>query len=333
MKLTNRLGYPVPYMEAAKKHIYPKVAGRIGATTLIDSPQVRRLMIEHWDELEQDVEAMFVAMLGTAWHKFLENNSPKELRDKALDDIQHLLRSIDELTRGGCLDEKVINLINEIQDKLISLPPETSNINTRAEKKWEYPIDDFTLVGVADIVAAGIADYKLISAWSWVFGEKDKWEKQLNILNYLQNKVDNKNAEYLKVYAFVKDWSKYKAMQDKDYPQKRFFILDIPIWPLEKTEAYIKERIAIHKDLTYQCTDEDKWIRIKNFAVKKKDAKRATRCFDTAAEAEQYVISNNLITDYGNGKIIIECRKTEPRRCAEFCVCKSVCSFGKTLKC
>jgi len=281
MKLTNKLGYPIAYMEAAKEHVYPKVAGRIGATTLIDSPQVRRLMIQHWDDLVQDVETMFVAMLGNAWHKFLELAAPE--------------------TVG-------------------------------AEKKWELEVDGLNVVGVADVVEAGISDYKLISAWSWVFGEKEKWEKQLNILNYLQNKVDNVNAKYLKVFAFVKDWSKYKAMQDKDYPQKRFFILNIPIWPLEKTEQYIKDRIAIHKDLTYKCTDEDKWIRIKNFAVKKKGAKRATRCVDTAAEAEQYIINNNLTTDYSNGKIFIECRKTEPRRCAEFCVCKNVCPFGKTLK-
>lgn len=281
MKLTNKLQYPVAYMEAAKKHNYPKKAERMGVTTLIDSPQVRRLQIEHWDELEQDAGNMFVAMLGTAWHRYLEENTPKGIG---------------------------------------------------VEKKWSLEIDGLTIVGVADVVDKGIGDYKLTSSFAWIKGEKNKWKQQLNILNYLQYKVDGVEAEYLKIYAFIKDWTKYKAMRDKAYPAKRFFSVDIEKWPLEKTEKFIKERIVLHKDLSYKCTDADKWLRIRNYAVMKKGAKRATRCFPNFGDAEQYIVNNNLSDDYGKGKILIECRKTEARRCMEFCSCKNVCPYGKTLE-
>lgn len=201
-----------------------------------------------------------------------------------------------------------------------------------AEQKWEYLINGLTLVGKADIVDGGIEDYKLMSGWSWTFSKDEDWAEQLNCLNWLRFKNGGEHqkdiAKYLRVHAFIKDWSKYQAERSSNYPQKRYFCIEIPIWPIEKTERFINRRIALHKDKNYQCSDEDKWIKIEKFAVMQHGRKSALRLLDTFADAEKYILDNGITQKYTTNKIYIEQRKSEPKKCLDFCTARSVCPFA-----
>jgi hypothetical protein len=200
----------------------------------------------------------------------------------------------------------------------------------KAEQKWENNIDGFVLVGKADLSNGGIEDYKLTSAWSWVFGDESDWAEQLNVLNWLRVKHGDKPAEYLRIHCFFRDWSAYKAM-DKDYPQARYIGQDLPVWPLEKTEAFIHQRMALHNNPSYACTDEDKWIKLEKWAVKHKGKEKADRLLDTAAEASEYIMMRKWEQDYAKGNVYIEQRKTEPKNCTSYCSARSVCAYARSL--
>lgn len=300
MKLTNKLNYPPAYVKAAERYIYPRTEGRIGVTELIESPQIRRLYIERYDDLIIDVSDFFTPMLGSAWHYNLQRNCPEEFKAEKKYEVDLVTSQSDGKKIGNVLQKR---------------------------------IGDITLVGKADLVNGGIEDYKLMSAWSWVFDKDKHFIDQLNILNWLRINSGIQSANYLRTHCFIKDWSPYKAKQNSDYPQQKFFRRDLPVWPLEQTEKFIVERLKLHADKNYQCTDEDKWSRAEGFAVMKKGRKSALRVLNTQAEAMKWCIDNNWAK---SGQLLKEIsiveRKSECKRCLSYCSVRSVCPFAKSLK-
>lgn len=72
MKITNRYGLPPALVTAvAKGSQYAPRPDRIGVTDLIGPPQMRRLTMEHWDEIEEDVSDRIWALFGQAVHAVL----------------------------------------------------------------------------------------------------------------------------------------------------------------------------------------------------------------------------------------------------------------------
>jgi hypothetical protein len=284
MRLTNRLNFPPAFVLAAGHHTYPPKPERIGVTQLIDSPKVRRLMIEKYDSISVDIEDFMVAMLGTAFHGVLEKHRPPYCE---------------------------------------------------VEVKYEYPISQtppLLLVGKVDITnVTDIEDYKLMSAFSWIFDKDKHFAEQLNILNFLRWKAEGIQSKHLRIHAFIKDWSKYQAQRESDYPQEKYFCREVEVWPMEKTIQFIKDRLKLHLDANYECTDEDKWIRLGKHAVMEKDKKKAMRLLDTAPEALAYIQEKGLMDKYGKGLITIEQRKTEANRCLNYCNCRSVCPYALSL--
>jgi uncharacterized protein YbaR (Trm112 family) len=203
------------------------------------------------------------------------------------------------------------------------------------EKKWEYPISQnppLLLVGKADVVSQDeIRDYKLMSAFSWIFDKDKHFVEQLNILNFLRYKIEGIISKKLIVDCFIKDWSKYQAQKDPDYPQEKYFCREVAVWPMEQTIAFIKDRLKLHLDSAYECTKTDKWIRFGKFAVMEKDKKKAMRLLDTAPEAMAYIEEKGLTDKYSKGTVTIEQRKTEANRCLNCCNCRSVCEYALSL--
>jgi len=52
MRITNKYGLPEAIVNAVQQR--KASDGRISVTSLIDSPQIRQLVLDHWDELEDD---------------------------------------------------------------------------------------------------------------------------------------------------------------------------------------------------------------------------------------------------------------------------------------
>lgn len=203
------------------------------------------------------------------------------------------------------------------------------------EERLSAGIDGIILSGAIDLQkdeADGITitDYKFTSAWA-LMNDKPEWEQQQNIYKYLVERVKKKPVKGLKICALIRDWSRRDAQNKPDYPQAPIQIVDIPMWTFDRTEAFIKERVEMHRDSKVSadwgeelplCTDEERWVRQTTYAVKKDGRKTAIRVFDTQDEADA-LLKEMPEKDKG----FIEIRKGEAVRCTgNFCGVSQWCS-------
>lgn len=175
-----------------------------------------------------------------------------------------------------------------------------------------------------------ITDYKFTSAWA-LMHDKPEWEQQQNIYKYLVERVKKKPVKGLKICALIRDWSRRDAQNKPEYPQAPIQMVDIPMWTFDRTEAFIKERLEIHRDSKVNadwneelppCSDEERWVRPTTYAVKKEGRKTAIRVFEEQGEAEA-LLKEMPEKDKG----FIEIRKGEAVRCTgNFCGVSQWCS-------
>lgn len=102
MKVTNREGYPQPFVKVLQNPDYdgPKPGeDRISVSTLLDSPYIKRLKALHEHEIEQDVADSIWMILGTAVHSILEKGAD----DGDLTE-ERLVELIDGVEISGCFD-------------------------------------------------------------------------------------------------------------------------------------------------------------------------------------------------------------------------------------
>ena len=76
MRMTNHFNLPEAFVRFEQKNQHSKGTADFSATELIDSPRVRRLKAEHYDEIEEDISDRIMSILGTATHVILEQGAP-----------------------------------------------------------------------------------------------------------------------------------------------------------------------------------------------------------------------------------------------------------------
>ena len=210
--------------------------------------------------------------------------------------------------------------------------------NHITEERIIADIGDVKLSGAIDIQRVTdegiiITDYKFTSAWA-LRQDKPEWEAQQNIYAWLVEKVKGQKVIGVQICALIRDWSRREASVKADYPQAPIQVLELPLWPLEKTEAYIKERIDAHRMSKVQadwgdelppCTDDDRWVRETKYAVKREGRKTAIRVLDTQHEADELAAKENGY---------VEVRKGDAIRCTgNFCGVAEWCSqYQQSLK-
>jgi hypothetical protein len=203
------------------------------------------------------------------------------------------------------------------------------------EERLSAGINGIILSGAIDLQkddedGVTITDYKFTSAWA-LMNDKPEWEQQQNIYKYLVERVKKKPVKGLKICALIRDWSRRDAQNKPDYPQAPIQVIDIPMWTFDRTEAFIKERVEMHRDSKVSadwgdelplCSDEERWLRPTTYAVKKDGRKTAIRVFDTQDEADA-LLKEMSEKDKG----FIEIRKGEAVRCTgNFCGVSQWCS-------
>jgi len=203
------------------------------------------------------------------------------------------------------------------------------------EERLSAGINDIILSGAIDLQrdeadGVTITDYKFTSAWA-LMNDKPEWEQQQNIYKYLVERVKKKPVKGLKICALIRDWSRRDAQNKPDYPQAPIQVIDIPMWTFDRTEAFIKERVEMHRDSKVSadwgdelplCSDEERWVRPTTYAVKKDGRKTAIRVFDTQDEADA-LLKEMPEKDKG----FIEIRKGEAVRCTgNFCGVSQWCN-------
>jgi hypothetical protein len=74
MRITNRNNLPAPLVAAVSQQRQP-APERISVTELIGPPQIRRLQLEHWEDISEDASDRIWATLGSLMHQLLEGHA------------------------------------------------------------------------------------------------------------------------------------------------------------------------------------------------------------------------------------------------------------------
>ena len=146
-----------------------------------------------------------------------------------------------------------------------------------------------------------------------------EWTEQMNTYRLIL-KDNGILVSSLAISAFLVDWSPSVALRQKDYPAHAMPQVPIEMWPLERTEAWIHERVRLHQAAMESlplCSDSDRWKSDK-WAVMVKGKKRALRVFDSLHEAEAF--------SQENPGSYVEIRAGQARRCQLYCPVSKFCT-------
>lgn len=129
-----------------------------------------------------------------------------------------------------------------------------------------------------------ITDYKVTSAWSIVFGDREEeWVWQLSIYRWLYFKVKGVLLDETgSIVAILRDWSEKNLKTNKfgkvsdTYPKAPAIELNYKLKTIEETEAFVTECVLniinsekLEDDALPLCSDEDRWWNEKNGEYKR----------------------------------------------------------------
>lgn len=200
--------------------------------------------------------------------------------------------------------------------------------NHLSEEKLVTEIDGYKVTGTPDLLGADgtLHDYKVVSVYSFLLGEKESWVNQLNAYAFLY-RFHGFEVKKLQIVAILRDWMRSKA-NEPDYPSCPVLVKDVKIWSPAIAEAYINERLTLHRladeGVITPCTSEERWERPTTFAIHKKGNKRAVRVLDTQEKADQYIAKLD-------DKHYIEVRPGASVRCLDYCQVRNFCDYAKSL--
>lgn len=134
-----------------------------------------------------------------------------------------------------------------------------------------------------------LQDWKNVSVWAIMLGEKPDWIRQLNLYALLLRRHSFPVGR-AQIVAILRDWQRSKAEQRADYPQAPVAVVDVPLWSVEEQEQYLTERVRLHQAVRAggelpPCTAKERWERPTQYALMKAGNKRASRVYDNEEEA------------------------------------------------
>ncbi len=195
--------------------------------------------------------------------------------------------------------------------------------NSFVETKLEIEYGKWTIVGVTDLYQRGrVDDYKWTSVYSFLYGLKPEWIKQMNVYAWQWRKM-GLLVDKLNIIACLRDWQQNKARTEPDYPPIPFQVVDVPLWNFEKQESYVAERVELFNKPAECCTDEERWKKDDIFAVKKKGNKtaRGGKLCKNQQEADEFMAARpNQFWD-------VEFRKGGYTKCEGYCSVSKFCPY------
>lgn len=195
----------------------------------------------------------------------------------------------------------------------------------QAERTLETLVEGVKVTGTFDLFHEDglISDYKFVSVWTTVGGIKPEWVSQLNCYAELLRRAGSK-VEGLQIVAIYRDWSKNKA-HDHGYPKSQVQIFSVPLWPSERTTAFMTERVRIHLAAqggeVAECSAEERWARPTKYALMREGRKSALKLFDTPPTIEA-----------AQPHLYIEERPGASVRCESYCAVARFCPQFARLK-
>ena len=208
------------------------------------------------------------------------------------------------------------------------------------EERVFTQVDGFTISGAIDLQevyedGTVLSDYKTTSVYA-VMNQKIDWEYQLNCYAYLLHKAKGVTVKKLQIVAIVRDWARRDTVRE-GYPKAPIVVIDIPLWSVERQEAYIKQRIHLQESAFFdievgsdiaECTPEEMWERPTFYALKKEGNVRAKSVHETPEAADQALALATEKAKKGE-KFIVEIRPGDRVRCSNFCQVAEFCDQHK----
>lgn len=202
---------------------------------------------------------------------------------------------------------------------------ERAGTNALVEKRLYADVLGWSVSGQFDRLhlADGVMqDWKVCSVWK-AQGDKS-WEEQLNCLRWLAHK-NELPVDRLQVVAIFRDWKKAEAERNPDYPQRNVMVIEVPVWDLAVTEAFIAERVQLHqaseRGEEVECTESERWYSGTSYALMKEGGKRAKKVAPTVEE----------LGPIPDGHFVQE-RPGVNRRCSGYCEVAPFCEQYKRLQ-
>lgn len=287
MKLKNKLGVPEIIKEAILA--MPYTAGKSDRTTtrLTDHPKPVRMAEIFKDKISSDVSEMISIIQGNAVHHLLELCAIKKPQ-RYVAELRVFLE-VDGVMCSGQLD-------------------------------------------LFDLETQEMIDFKFTKVYAAQHPKQDYLD-QLLINSYLASTQGFVTKTITNIY-FLKDFSKNRAGTE-GYPKAEIvphrWMIESPEEILRQGKEILEKHVARHKPYINAkdeselppCDAKAKWADIHWVAIKK-GAKRASKKFDTEAEAKAYCEEKSHL------ELEAEERQSAPTRCRHFCPAAPFCKQFET---
>jgi hypothetical protein len=210
--------------------------------------------------------------------------------------------------------------------------------NHVVEERLHTELNDWKISGAIDLQEVEedgitVSDYKVTGVWS-VMAEKEEWVSQLNMYAWLVERCKGLPVKKIQIVAIVRDWQAREVDRKEGYPQSPVVTIDIELWPFEKREQYVRDRLEHHNEGFFaagtsteypECTPAEMWEKPTVYAIKKKGAVRAKNLY--ADRDEAYAV----LEEVGDA-FEVEVREGERTRCEKYCEVSQYCDQYKKYK-
>jgi len=326
MRVTNNSGIPLALAVWLLSDDYDFIdePNYISVTTLMRP--LRQIIIPRRIPQDQkrspDVSEFIARKLGHAVHDSIERAW-----------INHYQRS---LSLMGYPDDVIERVLINPSIEMLKVFPDAIPVYLEQRQVRKIVVDgvEWSVGGKFDMVTEGIVnDTKSTSAWGWKFGTRDDEHiQQGSLYRWVDDAQEHKKItqDFMRVNYVFTDWQKAMT-RDPSYPQKRLESKEFPLWSVQNTEEWVRnkikqiaEHINTHELHLPECTDEEIWRsepKFKYFAdpekAKDKTAK-STKNFDSLSEANAFKAEK--------GKGVVVTVPGEPKRCREYCEAFDFCT-------
>lgn len=205
----------------------------------------------------------------------------------------------------------------------------------RLEERLEYTLLKRKTSGAYDILQNEhtMWDIKTSKAFNYVYNDRHHWTCQQNIYRWLYHHHYKKLLKKLNIIFWAWQWDKYTMMQNKQYPRAQIVPISLPVWSLDRTWDYMKERMQMMIDSENlsdtnlpECTPEEMWSRDDVFAVHRKNRKKALRLCPSNKAALDWMNTYQQESGIPLAELYVDYRPGYRIRCEEWCGVNKWCN-------
>lgn len=256
MKLTNKHNLPEPVVKALTRDEYSKGESNRSITQLIDSPRVRILRQERWEEMEEDVSDKLWAVMGTAVHKMMEDTECGGYVSE-----ERFFADIEGWTISGAVDVQRFE-----EDGCIIYDYKTCSVWSVifGKKEWETQLNCYAslLRRAKDVNVKGLKVIAIMRDWRRRDAEKADYPSSPILEIDIDMWSEEDQDKYLEERVLVHQQAEFNRLTGDELPL---------------------------------CTPHERWEKAAKWAIKKKGNKRAVKLYDSLEDAEKALEQGQLI--------------------------------------